>query len=211
MSQRERPHGFKAGIAIGAAIALLGVAIGITVASIPAANGSIYGCANRTTGALRVIDYPSRHCSSSERLLRWNQPSAPATVSLSALEGTPCRVAPNQTAVLHADINSASGVVTLRCASTLRVTGSATLTRILISSGLAGASVECDNAKACSLGLPFGTPDAEVLLFAASDFDYTCPGATRQGSFADVSRTFWQAQCLSIQLSGDKSVVTFAK
>lgn len=211
MLNSKRPHGFIAGIALGAAIALLGLGIGVGVASIPAANGSIYGCANNTTGALRVINYPSKRCASSEKLLRWNAADAPAKVSLGALEGTPCRIAPNEVAFLHYDINIASGLVQLRCVSTLRVAGSATFTKILISSGSAGASIECDNAKACSLRLPFGTPDAQVLLFASADFDYTCPGAARQGSYPDVSRVVWQGQCLSIALSGDKSVATFAK
>jgi hypothetical protein len=211
MLSNSRPRGFRVGIAVGAAIALLGIGIGIGIASIPNANGSIYGCANKTTGALRVIDYPSKHCASSERQLRWSQADAPATVSLSALEGTPCRIAPTKPAFLHSHVNSATGVVELRCESTLRVAGTAALTKIQISAAAEGAAVECDNAKVCSLGLPYGTADAQVLLFASADFDYTCPGAARQGSFPDVSRTVWQARCLSIALSGDKTVLTFAK
>lgn len=211
MLSSSRPRSFRAGIAIGAAIALLGIGIGIGIASIPNANGSIYGCANKTSGALRVIDYPGKRCASTERLLRWNAANAPATVSLSALEGTPCRIAPTKPAFLHSHVNAATGVVELRCESTLRVTGTAALTRIQMSAASEGASIECDNAKVCALGLPYGTADAQVLLFASADFDYTCPGAARQGSFPDVSRTVWQARCLSIVLSGDKSVLTFAK
>jgi len=209
MSQLARPRGFRTGIAVGAAIALLGVAIGISAASIPSANGSIYACVTASTGALRVINYPSRHCSSTEKLLRWNQADAPGTVQLSALEGTACSVATKQ-AVLHTHVDPASGVVTLRCDSTLRVDGPVVMSKIVLSSVSAGSSKECHNAKACSLELPFGTLDGVAELYSDAAFEYQCPGATRQGSYVDVTRTIFQAQCSSVTLTGDKTVLTFA-
>ena len=60
-------------IALGAAIAMTGLAIGIVAGSIPGAGSVIYGCYNKTTGALRVIDYPTVKCQSWETLLSWNQ------------------------------------------------------------------------------------------------------------------------------------------
>jgi hypothetical protein len=49
-------------------------ATGVAIASIPdSANGRIYACSVKTTGALRVIDRAKhQHCTSSERALSWS-------------------------------------------------------------------------------------------------------------------------------------------
>ncbi len=52
---------------------MTGLAIGIVAGSIPGAGNVIYGCYNKTTGSLRVIDYPTVKCQSWETLLSWNQ------------------------------------------------------------------------------------------------------------------------------------------
>jgi hypothetical protein len=65
---------------MGAAGLVLGLVAGIGVAwaSIPATNGSITGCINPTTGALRVVDAAAgQTCSSFERSVTWNQEGQP--------------------------------------------------------------------------------------------------------------------------------------
>ena len=51
--------------------ALLAAAAGVALAGIPNADGTIHGCRNVTTGALRVIGSRA-HCRSGERRLDWN-------------------------------------------------------------------------------------------------------------------------------------------
>ncbi len=63
----------RVAIALGTAIALAGLAIGIAAGSIPGAGNVITGCYNKTTGSLRVIDYPTAKCASWETMLTWNQ------------------------------------------------------------------------------------------------------------------------------------------
>jgi type VI secretion system secreted protein Hcp len=76
-------RGQRLAVAIGAAIAMSGLAIGIVVGSIPGADGVISGCYNKNNGTLRVIDAPSVSCTSSEIAISWNQtgvqgPAGPA-------------------------------------------------------------------------------------------------------------------------------------
>jgi hypothetical protein len=61
-------------IVVGSAI-LLVLAVGTVVrAAIPAADGTITGCRDNRTGALRVIDAEAgQSCGSREALLTWNQ------------------------------------------------------------------------------------------------------------------------------------------
>jgi hypothetical protein len=115
MVSMRLPSGLKAGIVIGAAIGLLGFGVSATVASIPASAGAINACYSTTTGALRVIDYPSHHCVRGERLLRWFQGSPPSSVSpIAALQGSACVVS-GVNGTLAVDVNSATGVVTMKC------------------------------------------------------------------------------------------------
>jgi hypothetical protein len=208
MALMHRPTGLKAGIAIGAAIALVGVLMGIAVASIPAGNGTISACYSSTTGALRVIDSPSKHCGSGEKPIRWNQ-SGPA--SLAALEGTPCTLPATHDATLHVDVSPVGGNVTFQCSIVLRVTSTVTLSRIVLQiASVPATQNECDNAKSCSLAVPLGTPDAKVQLFASADFKFACPGATPQGASPDLSRTLYTAECLMINMSSVRTATVTA-
>jgi type VI secretion system Hcp family effector len=63
----------RLGLAIGMAIVMSGLMIGIVAASIPGAGNVIYGCYVKSTGSLRVIDYPHANCASWETLISWNQ------------------------------------------------------------------------------------------------------------------------------------------
>lgn len=55
----------------GALVALLAAVAGVALAGIPDSDGTIHGCRNATTGALRVIGSRA-HCRTSERRLDWN-------------------------------------------------------------------------------------------------------------------------------------------
>ena len=57
------------------AVLVAGTIGGVAYASIPGPNGTIYGCYNTTTGALRIIDSAAT-CGSGENLLTWNQTGA---------------------------------------------------------------------------------------------------------------------------------------
>lgn len=54
-------------------VAALGAGSAIAVAAIPGEDGSIDGCYNRLTGALRVIDSSEEQCRSLETAIEWNQ------------------------------------------------------------------------------------------------------------------------------------------
>jgi type VI secretion system Hcp family effector len=69
----RRTQGSRLAIALGTAIAMTGLAIGIVAGSIPGEGNVIYGCYLKATGGLRVIDYPKNGCASWEVLISWNQ------------------------------------------------------------------------------------------------------------------------------------------
>ncbi len=207
MNGTRVPGGVKAGIVIGAAIAMLGVAVGAAVASIPASAGTINACYSTTTGALRVIDYPSHHCGSGERFLRWNQTSVAGAVPLLAVQGTSCSSIGAQGKV-YLDVAPSTGVVTLACKVLLKVQSSLTLSKVDLYAGISGQPArECDNTTGCSVALPYLLPSAQVALKATSAFRYTCPGAGTQQSYADVTRTVFQGTCTGILMNADRTVV----
>ena len=75
-------RGLRLAVAIGAAIAISGLANGIAVGSIPGADGTISGCYNKNNGTLRVIDAPAVGCTSSEIAISWNQTGPPGAPGL---------------------------------------------------------------------------------------------------------------------------------
>lgn len=52
-----------------AVVAMFAVGGSVVLAAIPTSTGSIYTCYSKTTGALRVINYPTVRCASSEKML----------------------------------------------------------------------------------------------------------------------------------------------
>jgi len=181
MELTRRTGGLRAGIAIGIAIAMLGIALSVTVASIPAAGGAINSCYSTRTGALRVIDYPKQHCVSGERFLRWNQ-TGPSNVA--ALRGTPCTAGAGTGGTLAVTVSPTDGVVSMQCMTVLSVASSVTLDRIILANGLTtGPPVkECLVVNACAASYPLGSTTASVELFAGSPFGYTCPGVVTKRS-----------------------------
>lgn len=85
----RRTRGWRLGLALGAAVALSGLAIGMVAGSIPGTGNVIYGCYNKTLGVLRVIDYPKSSCLASEVLLSWNQQGQPGPAGAPGAAGTP--------------------------------------------------------------------------------------------------------------------------
>ena len=205
MARLHRPSGFKAGIAIGAAIALCGVMFGVAVASIPSSTGVINACYSTKTGALRVIDAPSKHCVSGERALSWTK-SAPTSAVSTPLGGLPCTLAAGITGALNAAVDPTTGVVTLRCvATTLSVVSNVALTRIELQTPLQPIPHVCLNAKTCSLSLPPGSV-ASAIIYAAVPFHITCPGAVTQGSGFDTTHTINWNQCTNVTLTSSMTV-----
>ncbi len=56
-------------IAVGAVLAAFAVAGSVAVAAIPSSGGTVYSCVNRTTGVMRAINYPTKHCTTKERMV----------------------------------------------------------------------------------------------------------------------------------------------
>jgi len=56
----------------------------VVLAAIPTGGGTIYACYGKSSGAMRVVNYPSVKCTSSERLLSWTQvgPKAPPLAAI---------------------------------------------------------------------------------------------------------------------------------
>ena len=52
-----------------AVVAVFAIGGSVVLAAIPNGNGSVYACYSKTTGAMRVINYPSVRCTSAEKML----------------------------------------------------------------------------------------------------------------------------------------------
>ncbi len=177
--------------------------IGVTGASIPAANGAINGCYNTTTGALRVIDYPTKRCVRGERFLRWNQ-TGPA--NLAALQNTPCTAGTGTAGSLSATVSPANGIVTLQCMTRLSVSSTVTMTRIVLwTDSLTGPPTECQTATSCSQAYGLGTTNAYVQLWASAAFSYTCPGAQQLRSIP-IQSNLQMGECRSVVMNTNRSV-----
>ena len=209
MVRLHRPGGFKAGIAIGAALALVGVLFGVAVASIPSSAGVISACYNTKTGALRVIDAPSKRCGSGERPLSW-QKNGPAPV-VPSLGNLACSPTPVITGTLYTEVDPVTGVVTLKCFTTLKVVSNVLLSRIVLQSSYApDAHLECLDTKVCSFALPPGTTDADALIYSSVPFHITCPGAAVQGSFFDTTHTISIGRCQNVKMTSSRTVTITA-
>jgi hypothetical protein len=191
-------------VAIGMAVALLGVGIGVTVASIPASNGTINTCYSTRTGELRVIDYPSKRCASGERFLRWNQ-TGPSNIA--ALRGTPCTAGGSTAGTLTVNVSATDGQVSMQCRTVLSVTSALALDRIDFANGSPNAIVkECAVAAACAASYPLGTATASVHLYLTSPFGYTCPGGQPTRSHA-LAAQIQYGECLNIAMTVNRAVV----
>jgi hypothetical protein len=71
-------------VVVLAAVAMLALGGSVVLAAIPSGGGMIYACYSKSTGAMRVVNYPAVRCKSSERLLSWTQigPKAPPLSSI---------------------------------------------------------------------------------------------------------------------------------
>jgi hypothetical protein len=54
-------------------LSLAALGWGIAAATVPNATGTYYACAAKSNGALRVVDYPAKKCTSKEKLLSWQR------------------------------------------------------------------------------------------------------------------------------------------
>ena len=56
-------------MAVGAVLAAFAVAGSVALAAIPTTGGTVYSCYNKTTGVMRAINYPTKRCTSAERMV----------------------------------------------------------------------------------------------------------------------------------------------
>jgi hypothetical protein len=202
---RRLGGGTRAGIALGTAIALVGFAIGVSVASIPASNGAINSCYSTRTGALRVIDYPSKKCGSGERFLRWNQ-TGPSSVA--ALRGTPCTAGAGTAGTTAVTVSATDGTISMQCRTVLSVAGSVTLDRIDLAHSPGGAPLvkECAVASSCAASYPLGSTTAYVHLIFTAPFGYTCPGGASTRSIAFTAQQ-QHGECHNVVMTTNRAVV----
>jgi len=71
-------------MAVGAVLAAFAVAGTVALAAIPTTGGTVYSCYHKTTGAMRAINYPTKHCTSAESMVAL----ASATVMPKHVAGT---------------------------------------------------------------------------------------------------------------------------
>jgi hypothetical protein len=71
-------------VVVLAVVATFAIGGSVVLAAIPSSGGTIYACYGKTTGAMRVVNYPTVRCASTERLLSWTQvgPKAPPLASI---------------------------------------------------------------------------------------------------------------------------------
>lgn len=169
----------------------------------------ISACYNTKTGALRVIDAPSKRCASGERALSW-QKAAPAPV-IPSLGDLSCSPTPVITGTLYTEVDPVTGVVTLKCLTTLKVVSNVVLSRIVLqSSFVPDAHLDCLDSKTCSFALPPGTADADALIYSSVPFHITCPGAAAQGSFFDTTHTVHIGRCQNVKMTSSRTVTVTA-
>jgi hypothetical protein len=63
-----------------ALITILALGAGTVYAAIPNGNGTYYACLTKSSGVVRLINYPKVKCATSERFIKWSQqgPAGPA-------------------------------------------------------------------------------------------------------------------------------------
>ena len=54
---------------VGAVLAAFAIAGSVALAAIPTTGGTVYSCYNKTTGVMRAINYPTKRCTSAERMV----------------------------------------------------------------------------------------------------------------------------------------------
>jgi hypothetical protein len=67
-------------------VAVFALGGSVVLAAIPGSGGTIYACYAKTTGAVRVVNYPTVHCASSEKMLALA--SAGTTTSTRHVDGS---------------------------------------------------------------------------------------------------------------------------
>jgi hypothetical protein len=63
-----------------AALIVLALGVGSTIAAIPTRKGTYYACLTKASGVVTLINYPKEKCATGERLIHWSQqgPAGPA-------------------------------------------------------------------------------------------------------------------------------------
>ena len=91
-------------MAVGAVLAAFAVAGSVALAAIPTTGGSVYSCYNKTTGVMRAIDYPTKRCTSNERMVAL----ASATIMPKHVAGTFTTSAPDSaiTAMIRLQVDA---------------------------------------------------------------------------------------------------------
>lgn len=210
----------------GALFLLLAAAAGVAFARIPDADGTIHGCRNASTGALRVIGSRA-HCRDNERRLDWNVrgPAGPAGPigpagpegepgpglgSFEELEGLACTLGANQGSIEIA-YESASGEATVRCA--VATSPGAPIRINEFSTGVEGALtdefVEIFNPGIAAADLSgyrlvyrSATGTSDVSLVTVADGTTLAPGAFLVFGGSGYSGTPFQSFSSSLASSG---------
>jgi hypothetical protein len=56
-----------------ALVIILALGVGTVYAAIPNGNGTYYACLTKSSGVIRLINYPKVKCAKGERFIKWNQ------------------------------------------------------------------------------------------------------------------------------------------
>jgi hypothetical protein len=71
----------RTSVVVVGVVAAAALGWGVARATVPSSNGTFYACAAKSNGALRVVDYPKKKCTSSEKLLSWQRLTSRGTWS----------------------------------------------------------------------------------------------------------------------------------
>ena len=99
---------------VGAVLAAFAIAGSVALAAIPTTGGTVYSCYNKTTGVMRAINYPTKRCTSAERMVALaSATTTPKTVTgsfLATYTGSEFDLVPN---LIRFEVRTdASGAVT---------------------------------------------------------------------------------------------------
>ena len=80
--------GFGLGSLLVALVIILALGVGTVYAAIPNGNGTYYACLTKSSGVVRLINYPKVKCATGERFIKWKPAGAGGTGGCPGRAGT---------------------------------------------------------------------------------------------------------------------------
>ena len=80
-----------------ALLVVLALGAGTVYAAIPNGNGTYYACLTKSSGAVRLINYPKVKCATGERFIKWSQQGPAGPTGAQGVQGPKGDQGPRET------------------------------------------------------------------------------------------------------------------